>query len=490
MTLNLKKPTIPNRTITMRPYDASKLPPQATDLEEGLIGCALIWKSVRDEITFLKPEHFCKDSHQDIYRAIQEVEVCTIESVGKSLKSKGLIEKIGGYFALSKLKDVALNPALDEWAARIILQCFIRRELIRIGSQTIQEAYEDTTDCITLFDNYLAEMETIESIFMPDSSSGKIISSEESEAEILEAARNNEIKMGLSTGYPVIDAHFVFKPASFVIFNGTDNSGKTTVVLYLAILSALKHGWKWILATLENAEAHVRIETIQLATGKPISRLNASEYEYWLNWSRTHFVILSVSDQITGERLLRIAQKINAKKEYSGFLIDPYNALDIDIENSKMSSHEYHYRMTGLMRNWIKRNDCCIYLNTHAVTEALRRLHKQGDYEGFPMPPEKADVEGGGKFANRADDFLTIHRYNQHPTEFNVTQIHVRKIKMTQTGGRPTSKDEPIKLRIPKGYFTFCDMDGFSPIVDMGLPKIITQPAQNLPYNEKREPDF
>jgi len=63
------------------------------------------------------------------------------------------------------------------------------------------------------------------------------------------------------------------------------------------------------------------------------------------------------------------------------------------------------------------------------------------------MPPNAADVEGGGKFVNRADDFLVVHRYIQHPTEFMYSLLHVRKIKEVESGGRPTSIDEPIRLR-------------------------------------------
>ena len=54
------------------------------------------------------------------------------------------------------------------------------------------------------------------------------------------------------------------------------------------------------------------------------------------------------------------------------------------------------------------------------------------------MPPMASDVEGGGKFVNRADDFFVVHRYSQHSTDWIYTDIHVRKIKELESGGRPT----------------------------------------------------
>ena len=58
-----------------------------------------------------------------------------------------------------------------------------------------------------------------------------------------------------------------------------------------------------------------------------------------------------------------------------------------------------------------------------------------------------SDAEGGSKISSRADDIWTIHRYVQHNTEWMYSHLHVLKTKETETGGRPTSIDDPIKLR-------------------------------------------
>ena len=84
--------------------------------------------------------------------------------------------------------------------------------------------------------------------------------------------------------------------------------------------------------------------------------------------------------------------------------------------------------------------------------EALRRTNKKGqNYEGFPSPPMAADSEGGGKWVNRASDFMVIHRYSQHPEDWMYSHLHVRKVKEMETGGRPTPMEEPIVLRSKPG---------------------------------------
>jgi hypothetical protein len=108
------------------------------------------------------------------------------------------------------------------------------------------------------------------------------------------------------------------------------------------------------------------------------------------------------------------------------------------------------------MRNFCKKQNVSIWLTTHAATNALRIKHPNGhEYQGHPIPPLAADVEGGGKFVNRADDFIVIHRYTQHPTEWMNLQIHIRKVKDNDTGGRPTPIDSPIILKSIKNNVGF-----------------------------------
>lgn len=310
------------------------------------------------------------------------------------------------------------------------------------------------------------------------------ISTSNNEQEYLTACKDGTLKMGLSTGFSELDKNFRFKLGNLVIVNGHDNVGKSSVLWHFAMISNYLHNWKWIIFSAENSEGQVRKNLIQYRWCKEIKEFNSSEYQRALKWAYDNFTIIRTVDVITCEELLKMAQKVHSKNPHQAFLIDPYNALDIDIEHTKLSSHEYHYKVTSQLRAFCKRNQICIYLNTHAVTEALRKVHKEGDFAGYPMAPNKADTEGGGKFSNRADDFLTIHRYPQHPSLFNVTEIHVRKIKETETGGRPTMRDFPFCMRMaPKGLgFRELNND-YTPLLDYNAK------IQNLKDSQSKIPD-
>lgn len=135
-----------------------KLPPQAVDLEEAVLGALMLEKDALSAvIDILKPEIFYKDSHQKIFEAIhalfQKSSPVDILTVTSELRQKGHLEMIGGAYYITELTNRVASAANIEYHARIISQKFIQRELIRISTEIINNAYEDTTDIFDLLDN-------------------------------------------------------------------------------------------------------------------------------------------------------------------------------------------------------------------------------------------------------------------------------------------------------------------------------------------------
>lgn len=462
-----------------------KLMPQAIDLERSLIGACLFIHQAKEAIPYLKPHHFYNEAHQLIWQAITQIEAPSLRTVAAKLKADGTLDKIGGAYYLAQLSDNIANIANLDFHARIIQQQFIRRELIRISHETTNLAFDDTTDPIELFDQLDQQITQLEEIFQPNKATHHLISTQITEWPHFSEQLTGMRFTGKTTGYKDLDTYFRFKPAQFTVALGHDNVGKTFAMLHLAVCANALHGWRWLICCLENSEGRVRQDIIQSRTCKHVSQLTPEEYQHWYEWSEENFIILKIENEITAEELLKVAEKIHRQKPFQAFFIDPYNALALPKGKDKyFNSHEYHYEVTNRMRNFIKRTQAGIYLCAHPVTEALRAKHPSGPYAGFPMPPQKADIEGGGKFANRADDFLIIHRYTGHPDEHGHTHIHVKKIKDQSTGGRPTIHDEPVKLRTIKGYFGLFDLEGKSPIHNVSLSTqfpIPNDPPKNSP---------
>lgn len=81
-----------------------------------------------------------------------------ILTVVEGLKSKNELDLVGGPYQITKLTNSVVSAANIDAHARIILQKFIQRELIRISGEIIGDAYEDSTDVFDLLDESETKM--------------------------------------------------------------------------------------------------------------------------------------------------------------------------------------------------------------------------------------------------------------------------------------------------------------------------------------------
>ncbi|MNX07140.1 replicative DNA helicase [Pedobacter sp. HDW13] len=134
-----------------------KIPPQALDLEEAVLGALMLEKDALSAvIDVLKPDVFYNIAHQKIFEAIhvlfQKSKPVDILTVTSELRTMGALEIVGGAYYITSLTNRVASAANIEFHARIISQKYIQRELIRISTEIITNAYEDTTDIFDLLD--------------------------------------------------------------------------------------------------------------------------------------------------------------------------------------------------------------------------------------------------------------------------------------------------------------------------------------------------
>ena len=267
--------------------------------------------------------------------------------------------------------------------------------------------------------------------------------------DYLSKIRSGEIKTGARLGVRDFDEYIRFKNSNFNIILGHANVGKTSIALYLMLLYSILHGKRWLVYSSENEPYSLIRRLMEYLEQIPIQKISDAGFERSSDYINAHFKFVDTSQMYTYKELLTLAIHIKNAWNYDGFFIDPYNSLKKDLDLYKsVGGHEYDYEACTEIRIFCKKYGISVWLNTHANTEALRKLHRMEDkYYGYPIPPMASDVEGGGKFVNRADDFWVVHRYTQHPSDYMYTHIHVRKVKEIETGGRPTPLNEPLELK-------------------------------------------
>lgn len=307
----------------------------------------------------------------------------------------------------------------------------------------------------------------------------------------LQQVIDGTLPMGLTTGCPSLDEYFLFKEGNLVIINGTDGTGKSVFIWWLMMIAAMYHGWKGIIFSSENTLGSFMRKMIQFYWGKQLPRnspfsMNDAEYQIAKTFVEKHFTMIKAQEDLYNYKdIINMVKKTRKKDKYHYALIDPYNSLKIDLSGfSKLNTHEYHYEAISEIKAFGQKNNFGWFVNMHAVTAAARA--KDGEKK-YPIAPLKADTEGGQKFANKADDFATVHRVVGHPTEWMITEFHVRKIKETDTGGRPTPFDSPIKFEMYKGGAGFLErleMGGtpVDPIQEWHNKRVSTQQKIDLPF--------
>jgi hypothetical protein len=367
------------------------------------------------------------------------------------------------------------------YAVYAILEC--NKDFSAASKKLYESGYGEREDLKPKEKEKAPSTRQIPSRVNPNDDDFSFLAKPEDYEEYLQQVIDGTLPMGLTTGCPSLDEHFLLKEGNFVMVNGTDNVGKTKFIWYLQLLAAMYHGWQGVIFASENTLGSFMRAMIQFYWGKQLARnsnwgMSETEYKIAKQFVESHFLQIKAQEDLFNYKdILNMIKKVKNKyPKFNHAMIDPYNSLKIDLSGySKLNTHEYHYEALSELKAYGHQNKFGFFINHHAVTAAARA--KDGEKK-YPLAPNKADTEGGVKTANKADDFLTIHRITQHPTDWMITEVHVRKIKETETGGRPTSLDQPVKFEMYRGGTAFLER------LEMGGTPV--DPVQA--WHNKREP--
>lgn len=273
--------------------------------------------------------------------------------------------------------------------------------------------------------------------------------------QYLEDFKNGKIKKGLGIGLPNIDIYLRYKPGEFTIINGLDNVGKTVWMMWYFLVLATKYDLKFAIWSGENkAEGLVR-QLIQFKEGKYLSDMTIEEVYKAKDRILNNFKFIDPKGFYKNQDLYKLFEDTGA----DACLIDPYTGMNREF------THKANYDFLNETRHFVNNSGMACYVNTHPNTEAARRIYPlEHEFNGYPMPPSKAQSEGGQPFANRPDNFFTLHRLVGHPEQQFKTLFYQRKVKDTETGGTPNGLESPCVFDW-NGGLGFTE-DGFNPLSD------------------------
>ena len=218
----------------------SNTPPQAIALEEAVLGALMLDQAALiNAIETLHVEYFYKAEHQAVFRAIRKLfelsQPVDLLTVVERLRLDGELELAGGAYAVSKLTENVVSAAHIEYHIRVLSEKYIQREMIRISTETIKEAYDETTDVVNLLDKTETKLMDInDKNFRSDYKPlGDFVGM--AMGQIDEAGSKEDGLSGLESGFIGLDRITAgFQPGTLIILAARPAMGKTACALSMA----------------------------------------------------------------------------------------------------------------------------------------------------------------------------------------------------------------------------------------------------------------
>lgn len=255
-----------------------KVPPQARELEEAVLGAIMLEKTAFDTvIEILKPECFYGEANQRIFNAMRSLAEKSLPidllTVVEELKLKEDLEFVGGPYYVSKLTNAVVSSANIEAHSRIVLQKFIQRELIRISGEIIGDAYEDSTDVFDLLDDAESKLFEITNNHLRSAFEDINTVLVKTIQRIEDMRNRDEDITGVPSGFSSLDKiTYGWQQTDLIVLAARPSVGKTAFALNLARSAALHTG----------KPTPVVFFSLEMSSSQLVQRILSAESEIWL----------------------------------------------------------------------------------------------------------------------------------------------------------------------------------------------------------------
>ncbi len=403
-------------------FERGKIPPQAIDLEEVVLGAMMIdKKGVDSVIDILHPEVFYKESHQFIFESIvklfENTEPIDILTVSSKLKSLGKLEKVGGDYYLVQLSQKVSSSAHIEYHARIILQKHIQRSLIRISSEIIEDSYDETKDVFNLLD-------TAESKLY-DVTQGNIKKSTETAQSLviqakkkIEEISNKDGLSGIPSGFPELDKLTSgWQPSDLIIVAARPGMGKTALTLSMARNMSVAKKIPVAFFSLEMSSIQLITRLISSETGLTSEKLRTGNLEKF-EWEQLNVKVSALENAplyIDDTPSLSIfdlrakARRLSSQYGIKLIVIDYLQLMTASISN-KNGNREQEI-------STISRNLKALAKELNIPIIALSQLSRAVETRGGSKRPILSDLRESGAIEQDADIVSFIYRPEYYKIE-------------------------------------------------------------------------
>jgi|APTNR8051073442_1049403.scaffolds.fasta_scaffold01793_10 replicative DNA helicase len=471
-------------------YAFGKVPPQSVPLEEAVLGAIMLDKEALPQVLdILQPESFYLDAHQLIYRAMQSLfersKPIDLLTVMEQLKLQGELDAIGGAVYLAELTNKVASAANIEYHARILSQKHIQRELIRVSTKTIKDAFEDTTDVFELLD------ESEQSLFsIAQKNMGRRIDSMSTLAsqvlkQLEELKDNKEGLTGVPTGFTEFDRLTSgLQRSDLFIVAARPGMGKTAWTLSLARNTAV---------TFKKAVAIFSLEMSSLQLAQRVISIDAEIQGQKMRNGRLepHEMVQLVAavervadapifiDDTPGINIFELRAKCRRLKlqhDIQLVIIDYLQLMSGGSDNQKGNREQEVSAISRALKGMAK--------ELQVPVIALSQLSRAVEVRGGNKRPQLSDLRESGSIEQDADMVAFIYRPEYYQILEDEEGQSTKGVAEFIVAKNRHGAIKTVRLRFTDEFARFSDLDepdfGALPAdaFDASYTNIITRPSK------------
>lgn len=398
-----------------------KLPPQALDLEEAIIGAMTLEKNALNSVVeFLRPEHFYSDQHKEIYTAILELFKNTapidMRTVVAQLRKNGKLEIVGGAFYIAELTSKVSSAANIEYHARILIELAIKRDIIQIASQANHDAFEDVTDVFELLDkleqsvfslsdnNLKTNYNTLKSVMF------------KAVKELQTKANKKDGLTGVPSGFTQLDRITSgWQKSNLIIIAARPGMGKSAIVVCALRNAAVDFNIPVAIFSLEMSAIQVVNRLISAEAeidSDKIKNGNLADYEWQQLINKTNRLSSApiFIDDTPALSILELRAKCRRLKSEHNIQMIVIDYLQLMRGESKGNREQEIASISRALKGLAKELDVPII--------ALSQLGRGVETRGGDKRPQLSDLRESGAIENDADVVIFLYR----PEYYKITE--------------------------------------------------------------------
>ena len=397
--------------------EMGKLPPQAQELEDSVLGAIMIEKDAYGTVAdLLRPEVFYKDQNRLVFEAIRELAAKDLPidllSVAEKMKSQGTLEIAGGAVYLADLTRRIASTAHLRYHAEIISKKATARDIIALEAQIEDKGFDETQD----IDELMQEAES--GIFEISQRAQKrdvtqidpVI--EEAFARMEKAAKNTGSISGIPSGFHALDKITSgWQTPDLIIIAARPAMGKTAFVLSMAKNMAVDHEIPVAIFSLEMSNVQLvnrlimnvcELEGDKIKTGK-MSKEDAKRLNTKINIMRGKPLYLDDTPSLSIFELRSKARKLVREKGIRLIIIDY-----LQLMNAQGSSFGSREQEVSIISRNLKALAKELDIPIIALSQLNRGVEARQGVEG--KTPQLSDLRESGAIEQDADMVCFIHR--------------------------------------------------------------------------------